>query len=126
MASQLQASIHDASPAGFGAWLRSCREARDGLIRTVAAAADIDSSHLGKYERGDRLPSPEHAAAIARALDIDETEMRSRLATAHLWKVCGGDPAAFAAAAGVAHEHAGAYFVNNAANKPANKLRTKK
>ena len=122
MASQTQASTPNATPAGFGAWLRACREEKGELLRTLAAAADLDQSHLDKYERGDRLPSPDHAAAIARALGIDADDMRARLAAVHLWKACGGDAAVVAAAAGFAQEHAGAYLVN----KSANKLRTKK
>ena len=52
MAGQDNASTNDASPAGFGSWLRRLREEKEAAIRNMAAAADMDSSHLGKVERG--------------------------------------------------------------------------
>ncbi len=82
----------------------------------------MDPSHLGKAERGERLPSWDKVEALAQALDLDLADVQSRYATAKLWLECDGDPRLLAAAATLAHEHAGTYLVN----KPANKLRAKK
>ena len=122
MASRSNASTVESSPPNFGAWLRQLRESKGAIQRSVAAAADMDSSHLGKVERGDRLPTAEQAGAIARFLGVDETEVRIRFVAAKLLQQCDGDPSLASAAAGFVQEQAAPYLVN----KPANKLRAKK
>ncbi len=122
MASRESANAADASRPNFGAWLRELRESKGEIQRSVAAAADMDSSHLGKVERGERLPTPEQAGAIARFLGVDETDMRIRFVAAKLLDECDGDAALAHSAAGLVQEQAAPYLVN----KPANKLRTKK
>lgn len=122
MASQSNASTAVASRPNFGTWLRELRENKGAIQRSVAAAADMDSSHLGKVERGERLPTTEQAGAIARFLGVDETDMRVRLVAAKLLDECGGDAALAHSAAGFVQEQAAPYLVN----KPANKLRAKR
>lgn len=117
MASQKQASTEDASPAGFGAWLRHLREEKAAAIRNMAAAADMDSSHLGKVERGERLPTYEQALAFAKFLRVPEDDMRSRFYAAKVWLTCDGDASIAADAASRVHEHATAFLVNNGTNK---------
>lgn len=117
MASRIKASTQDASPVGFGRWLRELREGKGKLLRGVAAAADMDPSHLGKAERGERLPSLEKVPALAKTLGVPEGEVRSRFFAARLWSECGGDAALAVEAAGRVREHASAYLVNNAPNK---------
>jgi len=117
MAGQKTASTNDASPAGFGAWLRCLREEKEAAIRNMAAAADMDSSHLGKVERGGRLPTLEQALAFARFLGMAEEEMRDRFYAAKMWLACDGNAATVARAAPRVQEHAAAYLVNNRANK---------
>jgi transcriptional regulator with XRE-family HTH domain len=112
MAGRKQASMDDASPAGFGAWLRRLREAKGALLRVMAAAADMDPSHLGKAERGERLPTLEQAIGLAGFLGVDESEMRSRFYAAKVWLACDGDPANVVGAAPRVQEHAAAYLVN--------------
>jgi transcriptional regulator with XRE-family HTH domain len=112
MAGLNNASTEDASPAGFGAWLRRLREEKDAAIRTMAAAADMDSSHLGKAERGARLPTFEQAQACAKFLGVPEDEMRSRFYAAKVWLACDGDAATVAGATPRVQEHAAAFLVN--------------
>ena len=90
MASLSIASTHPASLVGFGSWLREQRQSR-GSQRELAAVADMDSSHLGKAERGKRLPTTDQAMAIAHHLGIEEPEMRRRLFAARFVQECGGD-----------------------------------
>jgi transcriptional regulator with XRE-family HTH domain len=122
MASLETASPTEAVRPNFGAWLRELRESKGAFQRSVAAAADMDSSHLGKVERGERLPTPEQAVAIARFLGADETDARIRLVAAKLLAECGGDHALAHSAGGLIQEQAAPYLVN----KPANKVRAKK
>jgi transcriptional regulator with XRE-family HTH domain len=102
--------------------LRELRESKGAIQRSVAAAADMDSSHLGKVERGERLPTAEQAVAIARFLGVDETDVRIRFVAAKLLQQCGGDSSLASAAAGFVQEQAAPYLVN----KPAGKRRASK
>lgn len=121
MASHSNASTAESARPAFGPWLRQLRESKGAIQRSVAAAADMDSSHLGKVERGERLPTSEQAGAIARFLGIDETDVRIRLVAAKLLQQCGGDPSLARAAAGFVQKQAAAYPVI----RPAKKLRPK-
>jgi transcriptional regulator with XRE-family HTH domain len=112
MAGQDNASTNDASPAGFGSWLRRLREEKEAAIRNMAAAADMDSSHLGKVERGARLPTFEQALAFAKFLGVPEDDMRSRFYAAKVWLTCDGNAAIAADAASRVKEHADAFLVN--------------
>lgn len=112
MASNHTASPEDASPAGFGSWLRRLREEKGAIMRSMAAAADMDPSHLGKAERGERLPTIDQALAFAKFLGVSEPDMRSRFVAAKLWIECGGDAALAANAASRVQEHAAAFLVN--------------
>lgn len=114
------------SPQGFGHWLRGLREAKGELQRGLASAADMDSSHLGKIERGERLPTDAQALAFARFLDVAEADMRARLVAAKVMQVCGGDAVLAHSAASLVQEAAAPHLVNNPANKPVKKLRTKR
>lgn len=109
------------SQVAFGSWLKTLREKQGKLQRELAAAAAMDSSHLGKVERGERPPSREQALAFARCLGVDATEMGARYAAMRLYEACGGDPSVLHAAGGLAQEVAGPYVVNKSANNRAKK-----
>jgi transcriptional regulator with XRE-family HTH domain len=51
--------------AGFGEWLRNCREKADLSLRAFALKAGIDPGNLSKYERGV-LPAPQDPETLAR------------------------------------------------------------
>jgi transcriptional regulator with XRE-family HTH domain len=78
----------------------------------MAAAADMDPSHLGKAERGERLPTPEQTLALAGFLGVPEGEMKSRFYAARMWLACDGDPTNAVGAAPRVQEHAASYLVN--------------
>jgi transcriptional regulator with XRE-family HTH domain len=76
----------------FSAWLRSLREQGGTSLRVVAAAADLDSTLLSKLELGDRLPTDQQAAALARHYGLAGAEMRRRLLAARILHDYGDDP----------------------------------
>jgi len=116
MASRTRAN-HALPSSEFGGWLRALRENKGAIQRAVATAADMDSSHLGKVERGERLPTAEQATAIARFFGTDEVDMRIRLMAAKLLEQCDGDAALAHATAGFVQEAAAPYLVSNLVNK---------
>ena len=65
-------------PPRFGEWLRQLRVAKDVPLRTVAAAADMDQAHLSKIELGQRVPTEEQTAKLARFFGLNETETHAR------------------------------------------------
>ncbi|MFA5057135.1 MAG: helix-turn-helix transcriptional regulator [Opitutaceae bacterium] len=110
-----------ASPMEFGPWLRQLRESKERMLRELAAVAAMDQSHLGKVERGQRLPKDEQAMAMARFLDVPVADMRARLVAARLLKACAGDHALAVNAAGFVQEAAAPYLVNKSVNRGPNK-----
>lgn len=117
MARTEYASTSSTSSATFGAWLRARRETAGKVLRVVAAAAEMDPSHLGKAERDERLPTTAQVLAIAKFLGLDAQEARARLAAARLWRECDGDAATAVQAAQIVQEPSGVYSVNKPANK---------
>ena len=54
-------------------WLEDARKAKNYTKAKLAEIVGLDISAIGKYERGERRPSPENAKTIAAALDIHWT-----------------------------------------------------
>lgn len=68
--------------AGFGATLRTMRDARGLSQRDLAHRLDISASFLSLLEGGQRRPAREHIAAIAHALQLAPDEEQRLLAAA--------------------------------------------
>ena len=66
------------SAVDLGAWLRALRQTGGKTLREVAAAAVMDPAVLSKIERGNRLPTPTQATALARNFGIPETNIQAR------------------------------------------------
>jgi transcriptional regulator with XRE-family HTH domain len=62
---------------GFGQLLRTLREERRLPLRTVAHAADMDSTLLSKIELALRLPTEEQTLALAKFFGADAIEFES-------------------------------------------------
>jgi len=62
----------------LGEWLRELRDQRGELLRTVAAAAEMDIAHLSKIELSQRTPTEEQALKLARIFGVPEKEMQAR------------------------------------------------
>ena len=54
-------------------WLEDLRKAKGISKAKLAEIVGLDISAIGKYERGERRPSPEKAKVIAATLDFDWT-----------------------------------------------------
>lgn len=122
MASQEYASTSLATPVPFGAWLRQAREQKSLPQRSIAAAADMDSSHYGKVESGRRFLTEEQATAIAPLLGRDKTDVLTRLIAARLLAECDGNHALAHSVGGFVQEQAAPYLVNKSAD---NRIRKK-
>lgn len=62
----------------FGVWLRQLRERKNLPLRAVAAAAEMDQSHLSKAELGQRVLTADQSAALAKFFNVDRKEMEAR------------------------------------------------
>ena len=62
----------------FGEWLRQLRTGRELPLRVVAEAAGMDLAHLHKIESGQRVPTEDQAAALAKFFKLDRQEMQAR------------------------------------------------
>jgi transcriptional regulator with XRE-family HTH domain len=78
----------------LGAWLRQLRLARDLPLRTVAAAAEMDSTHLSKIELGQRLPTEDQTKALAAFFKVSFQEMEAKRLAERFWLEHGDSPAA--------------------------------
>lgn len=87
------------------------REQRALPLWQVAHVAGMDSARLSKIELGQRLPTQEQAAALAKFFSIPVTELESMRMAEKFLNDNGHNPAAAALAAARIHESAGEYLV---------------
>ncbi len=102
----------------LGDWLRQLREARDLALREVADAADMDLAHLQKIELGQRLPTEEQTARLAKFFKLNETEIQARRIAEKFRHEFAEHPAVNEAI-GILAEEAGLYAVNGKHGKGA-------
>jgi transcriptional regulator with XRE-family HTH domain len=55
--------------------LKDSRERKGMLLREVAAAIGADTALISKFEKGERRPTKEQIAKLAKSLRIDEKEL---------------------------------------------------
>lgn len=83
----------------LGAWLRQLRKAQCLPLRTVAAAADMDSTLLSKIELGQRLPTEEQIRVLALYFGAPPDELEAKRIAERFLHEYGRTPAANRAAA---------------------------
>jgi len=110
-------------PPRFGEWLRELRVAKDVPLRTVAAAADMDQAHLSKIELGQRVPTEEQTAKLARFFGLNETETHARRIAEKFRQEFQDNPRAVREAIYLLAEGAGIYGPDKAGGKAAKSLR---
>ena len=59
----------------LGEILRSYREVKGLLLRQVAAALEMDTALLSKYERDERKPNKEQIINFAKFYDVETDEL---------------------------------------------------
>lgn len=59
----------------FGELLRSLRLKQGLLLRQVAAATEVDTSMVSKFENGERFPSREQVERLALLFHVPEKQM---------------------------------------------------
>ncbi|WP_438478949.1 helix-turn-helix domain-containing protein [Streptomyces asiaticus] len=65
------AQANEGRPAGVGARIRELRALRDYSLRELAQRAHVSKSMLSDVERGERQPSEQVIAAVAKALRVN-------------------------------------------------------
>jgi transcriptional regulator with XRE-family HTH domain len=91
--------------------LRELREARGLALWEVAHEARMDSTRLSKIELGQRLPTADQVAALAKFFGVNHTELESMRIAEKILTDHDHNSAAFALAAARIHESAGEYLV---------------
>jgi len=94
----------------FGDWLRELRQEKELPLRVVAEAAEMDLAHLQKIELGQRLPTEEQTASLAKFFGLDERETQARRIAERFRQEFEDHPAARDAIFMLAEEH-GVYTV---------------
>ena len=59
----------------LGQVLKEAREAKGLLLRQVAASINADTAMISKFEKGERKPSREQIADLAKVLEKGEKEL---------------------------------------------------
>lgn len=73
------AAMARSRPAGaFGEWLAGMLHRRNMRQVDLATAMGINQSHVSKWVRGSRIPSPPYCEAIAKALGVPPYEVLAR------------------------------------------------
>jgi transcriptional regulator with XRE-family HTH domain len=93
--------------------LRDFREERDLPLWKVAHVAEMDSTLLSKIELGQRLPTPEQTARLAKFFGANATELESMRMAERFLSDNSHDLKAAALALTRIRESAGEYFVKN-------------
>jgi HTH-type transcriptional regulator, competence development regulator len=101
-------------PSRFGECLRQLRVGKDVPLRTVAAAADMDQAHLSKIELGQRVPTEEQTARLAKFFGLDETETQARRIAEKFHQEFQDNPKAVRGAICILAEGAGVYRAEKA------------
>jgi transcriptional regulator with XRE-family HTH domain len=78
----------------FGSKVRQLREANNLLLRQVAPFIDIDTPHLSKIERGERVLRKESVPTLAKILKTDEDELMTLWLADQMYNVIDGEPLA--------------------------------
>ena len=91
--------------------LRQLREDRQLPLWKVGHVAAMDSALLSKIELGQRLPTREQTAALAKFFGVRSTELESMRMAEKFLSDNGHDPEAAALALTRIHERAGEYRV---------------
>ena len=65
----------DSSNADLGKMLRQRRLMAELTLHQLGASSGVSSSHLGRIERGERFPSGKVLRKIAKALELDESQL---------------------------------------------------
>lgn len=78
----------------FGFKIRQLREANNLLLRQVAPFIDIDTPHLSKIERGERILKKETIPTLAKLLKADENELTTLWLADQVYSVVEGEPMA--------------------------------
>lgn len=112
---------HPLTSRPLGQMLRDLRNRKGVPMWKAAAGANMDSSLLCKIERGNRLPTPEQAAALARYFGVPAEQIEGALMAEKFLKEAAMNPEAAAHAVARIAESGGEYRVSKpptAANKP--------
>ena len=59
----------------LGETVKEYRNAKGLLLREIAAAINVDTAMISKFEKGERKPTREQIIALARVLEINEKEL---------------------------------------------------
>jgi HTH-type transcriptional regulator, competence development regulator len=78
----------------LGEWLRQLRQRKNLALREVAAAAEMDQAHLSKAELGQRLPTAEQIAKLAKFFKVDATHMEAKRVAEKVMQDIAASPAA--------------------------------
>ena len=62
----------------LGEWLRNLRQAKSLALRQVASVAEMDQAHLSKAELGQRLPTADQVARLAKFFKVDAGLMEAK------------------------------------------------
>ncbi len=59
----------------LGELLKELRESKELLLRQVAAAIEVDTAMISKFEKGERKPTREQLIKLAKTFKIDEKKL---------------------------------------------------
>jgi transcriptional regulator with XRE-family HTH domain len=59
----------------LGELLRELREQKGLLLRQVAAAIEVDTAMISKFEKGERKPTRDQLKGLSKALGANEAEI---------------------------------------------------
>lgn len=84
--------------SSFGETIRALRQQQDVPLRVVAAAVEIDSTLLSRFELGDRFPTDEQINKFADYFKLAVNELKAQVIADRIIAAYGSDVATVRAA----------------------------
>jgi transcriptional regulator with XRE-family HTH domain len=75
----------------FGETIRKLRQQQNSPLRVVAAAVEIDSTLLSRFELGERFPTPEQLSRFAEYFNLPPVELSAQVIADRIIAAYGSD-----------------------------------
>jgi transcriptional regulator with XRE-family HTH domain len=78
----------------IGEKLRELREGKGLFLRQVAAALEVDSAYISKFESGEKMPLKKHIVLLSELFNVSESELITLWLSDKLMEIIKDEPAA--------------------------------
>lgn len=78
----------------IGKKIRELREAKGLFLRQVAAALEVDSAYVSKFESGEKMPLKKHIVKLAELFNVKEADLLKLWLADKIFELIDNEPTA--------------------------------